>query len=94
MNETPDEAASRELYEESGITDKNLIPVCDYHAYDSEGASNGRVYAVKINQLGKLPESEMSCVKAFDTLPHDLTYPLVTPVLFQEAKKKLMNLAE
>ena len=42
-NETPEEAARRELYEESGITADKLIPVCDYYAYDSEGSSNGRV---------------------------------------------------
>ena len=85
--ESPDEAARRELYEESGVTDAELIPVCDYYAYDSEGHSNGRVYAAIINRLGDLPESEMGDVKLFDSFPEDLTYPLVTPVLFDEARK-------
>ena len=90
-DETPEEAAHRELYEESGIAAEKLIPVCDYYAYDSEGSSNGRVYAVKIQELGTLPESEMSTVKAFDDLPENLTYPFVTPVLFLEAKQAINN---
>lgn len=90
-DETPEEAAHRELYEESGIAAEKLIPVCDYYAYDSEGSSNGRVYAVKIQELGTLPESEMSTVKAFDDLPENLTYPFVTPVLFLEAKQAIDN---
>ncbi len=89
--ESPEDAARRELYEESGVQSENLIPVCDYYAYDSEGSANGRVYAVIIDQLGKIPPSEMSRIKAFDVLPENLTYPLVTPVLFAEAKRYLDN---
>ena len=89
--ETPEEAAGRELYEESGLRADRLIPVCDYYAYDSEGSANGRVYAVQIQQLGTLPESEMSMVQAFDELPEKLTYPLVTPALFLEAKRAIAH---
>lgn len=88
-NETPEQAARRELYEESGVRDAKLIPVCDYFAYDSEGSSNGRVYAAVIDRLGELPPNEMSKIEAFDALPEDLTYPFVTPVLFEEAKRTL-----
>ncbi len=90
-NETPEEAARRELYEESGITASELIPVCDYYAFDSQGSANGRVYTVQIRQLGILPESEMSAVRAFDDLPANLTYPLVTPVLFSEAQRVMRD---
>ncbi len=91
QGETPEEAARRELYEESGVSDAELIPVCDYHAYDSEGSSNGRVYAAVIRRLGQLPPHEMSGIQAFDAFPENLTYPLVTPVLFQEAMKMVKN---
>ena len=87
-NETPEEAARRELYEESGVRDAALIPVCDYFAYDSDGSSNGRVYAAVIARLGELPPHEMSKIQAFDVLPENLTYPFVTPVLFEEANRK------
>ncbi|MBR6706215.1 MAG: methyltransferase domain-containing protein [Clostridia bacterium] len=86
--ETPEDAARRELYEESGASDADLIPVCDYYAYDSEGASNGRVYAAFVRRLEALPACEMSAVRLFDSLPENLTYPLVTPVLFREAEKR------
>ena len=79
----------RELYEESGISDTELIPVCDYYAYDSEGSSNGRVYAAVVSRPGQLPDSEMSRIGLFDTLPELLTYPDVTPALFEEARKKI-----
>ena len=36
--EMPEDAARRELYEESGVTDAEIVPVCDYAAYDSEGS--------------------------------------------------------
>ena len=85
--ETPEDAARRELYEESGAADAELLPVCDYNAYDLEGSSNGRVYAAVIRRLDPLPPNEMSRVRAFDDFPDSLTYPLVTPVLFREAMK-------
>ena len=88
-DETPEEAARRELFEESGASDVELIPVCDYFAYDSEGHSNGRVYAAVVKNLGELPESEMSKIGLFGTFPENLTYPFVTPVLFEEAEKRL-----
>ncbi|MBR3502956.1 MAG: NUDIX domain-containing protein [Clostridia bacterium] len=86
--ETPEEAARRELYEESGVSDAEIIPVCDYRAFDSEGSSNGRVYAAIICRIDRLPPYEMSGIQAFDTLPDNLTYPLVTPVLFREAGRR------
>lgn len=87
--ESPEEAARRELYEESGVKDAELLPVCDYFAFDSEGTANGRVYAASVRSLGRLPEKEMSRIQAFDAFPDRLTYPLVTPVLFREAGKAL-----
>jgi ADP-ribose pyrophosphatase YjhB (NUDIX family) len=84
-NETPEEAARRELYEESGVTRAELLPVCDYYAFDSEGESNGRVFAARVLEREALPEYEMQKVQAFECLPEDLTYPRVTPVLFREA---------
>ena len=43
------------------------------------------MYSIKTP--GKLPESEMAEVKFFDQLPEELTYPMVTPVLFEETSK-------
>ncbi|MBQ7337642.1 MAG: NUDIX domain-containing protein [Clostridia bacterium] len=83
--ETPMAAAQRELYEESGITDAVLYPICDYCGYDDTGHANGVVFLADVKSIGRLPESEMERVQLFDVLPDTLTYPGVTPVLMQAA---------
>lgn len=83
--ETPLDAAKRELYEESGICDAEIIPVCDYYGYDDRGHANGMVFLAEVHSLGTLPDSEMASVQAFAELPENLTYPNVTPVLMDEA---------
>ena len=77
-NETPLEAAKRELLEYS------IAPVCDYWSgtEDMSHGANGMVFKALINKLGKIPESEMAEVRQFDALPENLTYPAITPVLF------------
>ena len=83
------ESAKRELFEESGITDVEIYPVCDYLGYDKDGSANGVAFLAVARSLGALPESEMKEIKAFDVLPEELTYPDVTPKLIEEAKKIL-----
>ncbi len=86
--ETPLEAAKRELYEESGIADADIFPVCDYYGYNSQSHANGMVFAAVAHTVSTLPNFEMKEVKVFDTLPEDLTYPKVTPKLFEEVGRR------
>ena len=85
QGETPLEAAQRELYEESGAVAYDLIPLCDYRAWDEntgKGAT-GVVFAADIHILGDIPQgSEMAEVRLFDDLPENVTYPAITPGLF------------
>jgi 8-oxo-dGTP diphosphatase len=93
--ESPLDAARRELYEESGIVSADLYRVCDYYGYDDEGFANGVVFLALVREMGTLPESEMSEVGIFDSLPQKLTYPNVTPVFFDEAVRFIeLNLTE
>ena len=87
--ETPMDAARRELYEESGVQDAAIYPVCDYYGYDSISHANGMVFLAVIHHPGELPESEMSETRLFEQMPEKLTYPNVTPLLYAEAKKLL-----
>jgi len=87
--ESPLEAAKRELFEESGVTDAMLHYVCDYNGYTDTAFAHGAVFAAEVHSLTSLPESEMAEVKLFDTLPKNLTYPNVTPHLFREAEEYL-----
>ena len=41
----------------------------------------------KIHSLDKLPYSEMSTIKLFEKLPENLTYPNVSPRLYEESYK-------
>lgn len=82
--ETPLDAAKRELYEESGAAEYDIVPLCDYRAWDEntgKGAT-GAVFAADIHKLVDIPESEMAEVQTFDALPENVTYPAITPELF------------
>lgn len=83
--ETPLEAARRELYEESGAVEYRITPAFDYNCTDGEAGANGMVFTAEIDKIGDLPESEMKEISFFSRLPGQLTYPDITPVLFQRA---------
>ena len=79
--ETPAQAAARELVEESGAVRFTIRPVCDYAA--GEGTLvGGMVFAAIIEELGPMPGMEMAETRLFDSLPDNLTYPEITPVLY------------
>ncbi|WBL48512.1 NUDIX domain-containing protein [Clostridium estertheticum] len=85
--ETPLEAAKRELFEESGAVKFSILPVFDYWAGDDKFWANGMVFMAEITELSDIPDSEMKEVRTFFNLPDSLTYPEITPVLFNNAKK-------
>lgn len=89
--ETPLEAAKRELYEESGIRDADVYPVCDYWGFNPFRCSNGMVFLAVVHSIGELPESEMQEIGMFEQLPDNLTYPQTSPVLCREAEKLLKS---
>lgn len=93
--ETPLEAAKRELYEESGATEYEIVPLCDYRAESENGAegANGMVFRAVIHKLGPMPESEMAETKLFEKLPDNLTYPAITPLIFSRATSQVDVLA-
>lgn len=81
--ETPLQAMRRELYEEAGALDFDLVPVCDYSAKGTHGV----FFFADIHSLGPLPQSEMAEVRHFDALPPELTYPGISPVLYDQVKQ-------
>ncbi len=74
--ETALQAAKRELYEETGITDCRLIPLWDYNVIWDDGihSNTGRVYVAVVNSLGELPESEMERIELYDDVPENFSY--------------------
>lgn len=96
--ETPEEAATRELFEETGATDFSVYPICDYwacdepHETESISWANGQAFFAHINKIGPLPDSEMAQAERFDTLPEQLTYPDIARCLFPHAERFLTTL--
>lgn len=86
--ESPEAAARRELWEESGAAEFALEPVCTYWAADNKGSAWGAVFFADVTALGPIPESEMAEVRAFDALPENVTYPAITPHLYQRVRDK------
>lgn len=84
--ETPLVAAKRELFEESGAVDYDMIPAFEY-SWEGSGDS-GVVFLVTVRKLAALPESEIKEVQTFKKIPDNLTYPQITPVLFKFAEER------
>ena len=82
--ETPEIAARRELYEEAGATPARMTPLCGYWAARDDEAPRryGMLFLADVLRLDPLPESEMAEVRWFPGLPESLTYPDITPKLF------------
>lgn len=92
-DETPLEAAKRELFEESGALSYDIHALCDYWAGDEiiGESATGMVFYAEIHKLGPMPESEMAEVRLFEELPENLTYPAITPELFSYFRKRIFS---
>jgi 8-oxo-dGTP diphosphatase len=87
--ETPDEAAARELYEETGALKYSLKAVCDYSVTGTPVAGFGRLYFAEVEALNAELEFEIAEIRFGDELPGNLTYAAIQPVLFAEVRRRL-----
>lgn len=81
--ETPDDAASRELREETGAEIFSIKPIAAYSVEKDEKITFGRLYFADIQVLGRLSDSEIAEIILLDQLPPNLTYPSIQPILFE-----------
>ena len=88
--ESPDDAASRELKEETGAFEFDLVPVADYSVEIDAKITYGRLYFAEIKAHGLLPDSEIAEMALFDDMPDNLTYPLIQPILFKAVLNTLV----
>lgn len=82
--ETPDEAAKRELNEETGAVEFTVEAVCDYSVDRHGHKAYGRLYYCDIEQIGELGDSEIAEVTFGDELPENMTYAEIQPYLFEK----------
>jgi len=88
VGEHPDQAAKRELFEETGATIYSISILMDYSVKQNGIKTFGRVYFAEVEKLGDLPESEIAEIIIQQTLPSELTYPEIQRIIFQMAQKK------
>lgn len=91
LGEKITETAKRELFEETGCKEADLMPICDYSMDDTVSKIFGRLYVAHVKVIGKLPISEIGEVKLFDSLPNDLTYIDIQPMLFEKTLTFIEN---
>jgi 8-oxo-dGTP diphosphatase len=82
--ETADEAATRELKEETGATEFAIECVAVYSVAKDGQTGYGKLYFAEVSEFGPLVDtSEIEEVVVSDGLPEDLTYPDIQPILFE-----------
>lgn len=94
QGETADEAAERELVEETGAIDFTVTPICVYSVVktDKSEESYGMLYYAEINTFAPELHSEIESICLTDELPDNWTYPLIQPELIREAiRRKNIN---
>lgn len=85
--ETWMDAATREMYEETGATKVMVTPICVYKI-----STFGLLCFCEILEMGALPLGyEMSEILLSDDLPDNLTYPDTYKLYFEVVKEKSAN---
>ena len=91
--ETPEQAARRELFEETGAESFSLLPICLYSVRETVGAESsetfGMLFFAEIDRFGPMPDFEMERVELCAGLPERLTYPEIQPELFRKTEEFL-----
>ncbi|HNS30786.1 MAG TPA: NUDIX domain-containing protein [Tenuifilaceae bacterium] len=90
-NESLDEAAQRELREETGALKFSLRAICDCFIEYNHRTSCSRLYYAHIATLGSLPDSEIEEIDFFDEIPLNLTYGAIQPIVFRKVVDEVAN---
>lgn len=80
--EAPEDAARRELYEESGVRPRLLHPAFDFTV---DGTAS-RAFVAEVGEWEALPACEMAETRTFADLPDGLTYPEIAPIVVAAAR--------
>lgn len=93
--ETSDEAARRELMEETGALKFNIRCLATYSVKKDNKTGYGRLYLAEVFELGPVPDtSEIAEIVLLDHLPEDITHPDIQPQLFQKTLEYLITRKE
>ena len=87
--------AKRELYEETGALEFTITPVCVYSVTGKNRLNEtgeetyGMLYYADILTFDSELYSEMECIRLFEELPTELTYPSIQPLLIEEYRRRI-----
>lgn len=90
--ESADQAAVRELFEETGAVKSSLQLICDYQVSVGSRIEYGRLYFADVLELELQSEFEIEELLLSEELPQVLTYPEVQSILFQRVESHLASL--
>ena len=98
MNENIFDTAKRELWEETGAIEYDIIPISVYSVIGNDRIhdyfhteSFGMLFYAEIKTFGKLPNYEIEKIEFFDDIPESLTYPEIQPKLLCKVAHVLNN---
>jgi 8-oxo-dGTP diphosphatase len=92
VNETPREAAGRELREETGASEFVIECVATYSVTANGSTGYGRLYFAEIAEMGDPADRfEIGEVFLMGSLPENLTYPLIQPLLFERVLRYIQG---
>lgn len=86
------QTAKRELYEETGALDFDIMPICVYAVVRDDASdgseSLGMLYYADIRTFEKELHSEIEKIIMTENLVERWTYPDIQPKLIEEAKRR------
>ena len=85
--ESPEEAARRELCEETGAAEFLLQPISVYSVTSAEGVRYGVLFYAQIERFDTELHFEIERVILSPSLPENWTYPLIQPKLVEKAQE-------
>lgn len=86
--ETIDETARRELYEETGAIEFDLVPVGIYSVCADGEETYGKLYCADAKAFEAELHSEIEKIIITKDLPEAWTHPEIQPELLKEAKRR------
>jgi YjjG family noncanonical pyrimidine nucleotidase/nucleoside triphosphatase YtkD len=87
--ETIEDAARRELFEETGAIGFDLKQIAVYSVERDWDFSYGMLYFSEVKELSELPKLEIAEISFHDALPEPLTYPEIQPMLYKKVVREI-----
>lgn len=87
--ESIDQAAKRELFEETGAIEYEIRPICVYSVINSNDESFGMLYYAEISKFENELHNEIEKILLLDKYPTDWTYPEIQPKLLKKVQEMI-----